>query len=84
MANRSHQTSYESERCARLLVRNANLTCIIRHTSDNSSRMCPKMPKRNRLSVRIPLLVEAAAEGPLAVLLLFVLALAIVTIYGLA
>jgi hypothetical protein len=38
------------------------------------------MPKTNRLSVRIPFLMEAVAEGTIAVALLFVLTLAIAAI----
>ena len=38
------------------------------------------MTKTNKLSVRIPFLMEAVAEGTLAVALLFVLALATVAI----
>jgi hypothetical protein len=40
------------------------------------------MPKRNRLSIRVPFLVEAAAEGTLAIVLLFALTLAVVAIFG--
>lgn len=38
------------------------------------------MSKRNRLSVRIPFLMEASAEGRLAVVLLFALAFAAVSL----
>lgn len=41
------------------------------------------MPKRNKLSIRIPYLVEGAAEGTLANVLLFALVLAAVTLIGL-
>jgi hypothetical protein len=39
------------------------------------------MPKKNRLSVRIPFLMEAVAEGTLSVALLFVLVLAMVAVF---
>lgn len=38
------------------------------------------MPKRSKLSVRIPLLIDAAAEGPLAVCLLFALVIGFVVV----
>lgn len=38
------------------------------------------MPKRSKLSVRIPLVVEAAAEGPLAVGLLFALVIGLIVV----
>jgi hypothetical protein len=42
------------------------------------------MSKRNRLLVRIPFLVEAVAEGTLAIVLLFALVLATVAIFALS
>jgi hypothetical protein len=41
------------------------------------------MLKRNRLSVRIPFLMEAAAEGTLAVVLLVALAVVMAVIFAL-
>lgn len=38
------------------------------------------MPKRSKLSVRIPLVVEAAAEGPLGVCLLFALVIGLIAV----
>jgi hypothetical protein len=38
------------------------------------------MPKRSILSVRIPLVVEAEAEGPLAVCLLFALVIGLIVV----
>jgi hypothetical protein len=39
------------------------------------------MPEKNRLSVRIPFLMEAVAEGTLSVALVFVLVIAMVAIF---
>lgn len=41
------------------------------------------MPSRSKMSVRIPLLVEAAAEGPLAVCLLFALVIGLAVVAAL-
>jgi hypothetical protein len=40
------------------------------------------MQKRDRLSIRIPWLIEAVAEGPLAIIALLALALVLVIING--
>jgi hypothetical protein len=40
------------------------------------------MPNKTKLKVRIPFLLEAAAEGPLAIILLFALALVTITLIG--
>jgi hypothetical protein len=40
------------------------------------------MPIKTKLKVRIPFLLEAAAEGPLAIILLFALALVTITLIG--
>jgi hypothetical protein len=40
------------------------------------------MPSKTKLKVRIPFLLEAAAEGPLAIVLLFALALVTITLIG--
>ena len=40
------------------------------------------MPKATRLILKIPYLVDAEAEGPLAVILLFILVLALIAVHG--
>jgi len=58
-------------------VRNDNLPHIVGQVL--TSQQLRTMPKRNKLSIRIPYLVEGAAEGTLANVLLFTLVLAAVT-----
>jgi len=40
------------------------------------------MQNRTKLKVRIPYILEAAAEGPLAIVLLFALALVALALFG--
>jgi hypothetical protein len=59
-------------------VRNRNLPRIVCRFQQTGSQT---MFKRNKLLVRIPFLMEAAAEGTLAVVLLFALVLATAAIF---
>jgi hypothetical protein len=47
-------------------------------TSESSVQMVSGVRKTNRLFLKIPLVLEAAADGPIAVLALTVVAIAIV------
>ena len=62
-------------------MRNDNLPPIVEPVLTN--QQLRTMPKRNKLSIRSPYLVEGAAEGTLANVLLFALVLAAVTLIGL-
>lgn len=69
----------ESERCTRLYVRNGDGPGIVRTNPPFRSRDMANKPK---LKVRIPFVLEAAAEGNLAIVLLFALALVTITLIG--
>jgi hypothetical protein len=60
-------------------VRDGDVPGIVRATQPFSSRA---MANKTKLKVRIPLLLEAAAEGDLATILLFALALVTITLIG--
>jgi hypothetical protein len=62
-----------------LYVRNGDGPGIVRATQPFSSR---SMANKTKLKVRIPFLLEATAEGDLAIILLFALALVAITLIG--
>jgi len=62
-----------------LYVRNGDGLGIVPATPQSRSRAMANKPK---LKVRIPFLLEAAAEGHLAIVLLFALALVTITLIG--
>lgn len=62
-----------------MYVRNGDGLGIVRANQSFRSRAMAQKPK---LKVRIPFLLEAAAEGHLAIVLLFALALVTITLIG--
>jgi hypothetical protein len=62
-----------------LYVRNGDGLGIVRANPPFRSRA---MANKTKLKVRIPFLLEAAAEGHLAIVLLFALALVTITLIG--
>lgn len=69
-------------KCALRAIVSAQRHSSVHREATLTNQQLRTMPKRNKLSVRIPFLMDASAEGTLAIVLLFALVLVVVAVFG--